>query len=355
MADVGLIKSLIEAAASDKGITFISQSESDTLSYASLYEYARRLAVIFQEKGAKPGELIVLQCDNCRNFVVAFWACLLGGYISIPLDVNRIQPMHRTDVSSLGSRFIVYDKSSGLDKEQLDEGMISVCICDYDLTKEPSKNTVLSEICHQNPDENIVYIMYSSGSTGERTGIITHEKTIFADILGIIERLRMDKSDVSLTWQPLTHCYGLVAMHLLPVVLGIDQYIMKTEEFMMSPLLWAEAATLYGATRLGTIPFAMKHFVRAYRRSKGSFDWDLSGVKSILTGAEQITLSLCNELESILLEYGLRKNTVTPLYGLAETVTIAALHAPGETVCEHMISRSDIEIGKRYRYVICCE
>ena len=51
----------------------------------------------------------------------------------------------------------------------------------------------------------------------------------------------------------------------------------------------------YRATRVASLPFALKHFIDIYRKSQKNFKWDFSHVKNLVLGGEQVNYNLCQE------------------------------------------------------------
>ena len=71
--DRTLTISLLEAAAGSSGIHFISsRSEQERVDYADLRDRAIRLLGELQRFGAVPGNEVVLQVRNDRDFLISF-------------------------------------------------------------------------------------------------------------------------------------------------------------------------------------------------------------------------------------------------------------------------------------------
>ncbi|MGK0537330.1 AMP-binding protein, partial [Bacillus sp. 'calajunan'] len=56
--------------------------------------------------------------------------------------------------------------------------------------------------------QDLAYIQYSSGSTGNPKGVkLTHENLGY-NLAQIVDRLKLDTNDVMASWLPLTHDMG---------------------------------------------------------------------------------------------------------------------------------------------------
>ncbi|MFD0385491.1 AMP-binding protein [Streptomyces stramineus] len=56
-------------------------------SYASLIEEASRTLGGLRKLGLRPGDQVILQCEDTEDFLAALWGCILGGFITVPLTV----------------------------------------------------------------------------------------------------------------------------------------------------------------------------------------------------------------------------------------------------------------------------
>jgi|GEM_PF-6818826 len=77
--------------------------------------------------------------------------------------------------------------------------------------------------------------------------------------------------------------------------------------------------------------YGFKHFVSNYEKTSGNYNWDLSNIKAAYNAAEPVSYELCEEFETKLEPYGLRKNTVRPAYGMSEAtaaISISYLYVP---------------------------
>src|ERR1700737_4795416 len=68
------------------------EGEGTFLSYSALLDQAQRILGGLQACGLAPGDNVVLLLERAGDFVPAFWACVLGGYVPCPLVQMRNQP-----------------------------------------------------------------------------------------------------------------------------------------------------------------------------------------------------------------------------------------------------------------------
>ena len=54
--------------------------------YAEVAAAARRLAARLAQSGLRKGDKAVIVGENCPEWIVAFWGCLLNGIVVVPID-----------------------------------------------------------------------------------------------------------------------------------------------------------------------------------------------------------------------------------------------------------------------------
>jgi fatty-acyl-CoA synthase len=352
----------------DRGITIIqNQTDEIFISYQSFYQKVLFRLHALQSKGIKTGDEIILQIENLEDFITCFWAGLLGGFIPVPLAVpartadehiRNLLEIYRhlenpyiltdTDVLPKIRKFVDSDKYKNQGNN--DYKNIGQKIEDQTLFINQLKNNEQWGQIQKRKPTDIAFIQYSSGSTGKPKGVVLTHENILSNIYAIIDGIKGDASDISLSWMPLTHDMGLIGFHLVPLVGSAHQYLMPVSLFARRPLLWLEKASEHKATVLGSPDFGLKLFLSAYKPGKNN-DWDLSSVRLIFDGAEPINEMICKNFIKELKKYNLKENVIFPVYGLAEAtlaVTFPRLNEKLETVT---VSRDHLFVGNRVESV----
>ncbi|TAL41163.1 MAG: hypothetical protein EPN89_19380, partial [Methylovulum sp.] len=77
---------LLRAAETDCGIVFVrDKRQENRYSYQTLAAHARRRLGALRGLGLKRGDPVMLMFRESHDFVVSFWAAVLGGMIPAPL------------------------------------------------------------------------------------------------------------------------------------------------------------------------------------------------------------------------------------------------------------------------------
>ena len=353
-----LLSSLRSATERESGVTFVdSRTEQEFLSYKELYSHACTLLGQLQAAGAGQGDEIVFQVGSNKDFLLAFWACQLGGLIPVPLAVGT-NDEHRRKVflvwQTLTNPFLLIDTRKSLSQlsryaEVNGEEDADARIRERILILEESpegKDPVLFEA---GPDD-IALIQFSSGSTGQPKGVMVTHRSAVVNTTDMVRRLEVTDDDTFLSWMPLTHDFGIIGMHLTPLVAGIHQCQIPTSLFIRNPMLWLHKANEHRATVTASPNFGYRHFLKFFKREAAA-EWDLSCLRLIQNGAEPISPTLCHEFLDELEPFGLNRHAMLPGYGLAEATLAVSYSLYEEIVPTVTLDRNALGLGEKIREV----
>ena len=350
-----LTELLDEARGRDREIRFIDGEDDETIiRFRELWDRALALLGSLQARGMQPGDELVIFSRSNLNFVVAYWAAMLGGIVPVPVAVG-ISDEHRFKLFRILSqlergtlftemdllqRLLDFSKSGGMD--DITGILESRTVLMNDVTPGES-----GEVYDASPDD-LAFIQYSSGSTSDPKGVCLTHENLCVNIRAIVEGLQWQEDDRSLSWMPLTHDMGLIGYHLSVLAAGMSHAVMDTNVFVRRPLLWMLKASELRATQLCSPNFGYKHFLKLFERKGLPEGTDLSGVRLILNGAEPISYELCEEFLAALEPCGLARSAMFPVYGLAEATVGVTFGTPGDLYSRVVMHRHSLRIGEPY-------
>ena len=350
-----LTELLDDVRGKDRDIRFIDgDTDESVIGFAELWDRALALLGSRQARGMKPGDELVIFSKSNLNFVVAYWAAMLGGIVPVPVAVG-ISDEHRFKLFRILSqlergtlftemdllqRLLDFSKAQALD----------------DVTSILGSRTVLmndvtpgdSGVVHDASPRDLAFIQYSSGSTSDPKGVCLTHENLCVNIRAIVEGTRWSEHDTSLSWMPLTHDMGLIGYHLSVLAAGMNHAVMDTSVFVRRPLLWMLKASELQATQLCSPNFGYKHFLKLFERKGLPEGTDLSCVKLILNGAEPISYDLCEEFLDALDPYGLDRTAMFPVYGLAEATVGVTFGTPGDLYSRVVMHRHSLRTGEPF-------
>ena len=362
-----LVAALEHNRSDDRFVGFINgQDQEKVITFNELYNRALGLLYVLQQKGMGKGDYLILNLNDNEQMVDIFWACQFGGIIPVPLAIG-ISDQHRKKVFNVYKQLTDQkSKSAYLYTERkilLKLQSSATEISENSVYQSLSENTILTddivdvskqgEVADVVP-EDISFVQFSSGSTGSPKGVVLKHRNLLANIDGIQQAAQFTTDDTSLSWMPLTHDMGLIGFHLNPVVCNYNHYIMRTDLFVRRPLYWMIAASDKKANVLCSPNFGYKHFLNAYQR-KGMKDIDLSHMRLIFNGAEPISVNLCEQFTDELKQFGLTKNSMFPVYGLAEASLAVSFPPVGSDLEVINVKRDSIAIHSKAKVTSSAE
>jgi acyl-CoA synthetase (AMP-forming)/AMP-acid ligase II/acyl carrier protein len=349
-----LIDILAESRQRNRAVHLIDgENDESIVPFAELWTRATELLGALQKRGMAPGDELVIFSKSNEEFIVAFWAAILGGIVPVPVAVG-ISDEHRLKLFRIlgqmrrGTLYTDPDLLQRLTSFAESQNL-------PDVTQTLNKSSVLmgeigkgegGQLASVRSDD-LAFIQYSSGSTSDPKGVCLTHANLCTNLRAIIERLRFTPDDHALSWMPLTHDMGLIGYHLSMLTAGMNHALMDTSLFVRRPLLWMSKASELGSTQLCSPNFGYKHFLKLFDR-KGLPNLDLSRVKLILNGAEPISWDLCREFLEALAPFGLKANTMHPVYGLAEATLAVTMPEPGHSYSRIIANRHSLRIGASY-------
>ncbi len=158
------------------------------------------------------------------------------------------------------------------------------------------------------PDKDLAFLVYSSGTTGLPKGVMLSHRNIIADLLliqGAVGRWYEGGKDKILGVLPFFHIYGLTGLVQQPLHRGIELVVMPA--FNLEVFL--NAVQKHKITFIYVAPPVIVRLARDQTVEK----YDLSSVKMITSGAAPLTKELVDSVHKRL------NIKINQAYGLSET------------------------------------
>ncbi len=340
----GLLSWMDNPSAS-RGISFAEDDGGWVLnSFQDIAIRAEAAAAQLRDANVERQAVVCTMLPNGRSFVDAIFGVWLSGATICPV----VPPSLFVDEG-----VYVRNVASILRKAQpaliiSDESLMEIAGRAIQLSGTNARTLILSGDVRKvarRPMAEIALLQFTSGSTGEPTGVRVSASNLVANINTSIEWLDMRSSDEMATWLPMHHDMGLIGTLLMPTVNGSGIRIMRPDQFVRSPLRWVNC---FGKGE--SVVSAGPTFCYGYVASKvervsleGS---DFSRWKAAVVGAEVLDPIALRAFFELLEPFGFRASTIMPSYGLAEaTLTVTGLRLD-ETVRAAKIDWSRLRFGE---------
>ena len=151
---------------------------------------------------------------------------------------------------------------------------------------------------------------------------------LMANVRAMGAAVNANPADVFVSWLPLYHDLGLIGANFAAMVLGFPTVLMSPLAFLSRPASWLRAIHRHRGTMSGGPNFSFELCLRRIA-DEDMEGIDLSTWRFAFNAAEPVSPDTIVEFEKRFAKWGLRKNCLSPSYGLAESSVGVAITVPG--------------------------
>ncbi len=303
------------------------------LSYRALWDGALGFAARLADAGLQPGQTVAIMLPTCREYLYCFYGVLLAGGIPVPL----YPPVRLATIEDHMTRHVGILKSAG--------AAIMVTIPEAKALAYLLRAQVESLRAVLVPADlegggagfapvrsrsgHIGFLQYTSGSTGKPKGVVLTHANLLANVRSMGKAARTSSGDVFVSWLPLYHDMGLIGGCFATMYLGFPVVLMSPLAFLSRPSQWLWAIHRHRGTISGGPNFSYELCLRRIPEEELE-GIDLSTWRFAFNGAEPVSPETIAAFEERFAKHGLRRNVISPVYGLAECSVGLAFTPPGE-------------------------
>jgi acyl carrier protein len=290
------------------------------ITYATLLDEARRTAAGLVVRGLLPGQTVALMLPTGRSYLSSFFGVMLAGGIPVPIypparlaQIDDHLRRHARILANAGTVFIItVPQAKGVAALLRAEApsLIEI-VTPEDLDLPPMA------LHYRAAPGDIAFLQYTSGSTGDPKGVILTHANLLANLRAMGEAIAVSSDDVFVSWLPLYHDMGLIGAWFGSLYFGMPLVLMSPLAFLARPSRWLAAISRHGGTLSAAPNFAYELC------AKKLADADLQGLnlaswRLALNGAEPVSPDTLEAFAARFAPYGLQRESITPVYGLAE-------------------------------------
>ena len=312
---------------SDRGLWTRTDGEFRYRSWAECVSDARRTASALRLHGVGPRVPVACVLTNSLEACTTLMAIWFAGgrVISLPglgrgMDLSDYVGLLVKACEQAGAELLIVDEEF---RQYLDTSdRVRATVLSYQLLKP-------GVLCDPDPpgDDEVAFVQYSSGSTGDPKGCMISTRAIAAQLPMLIAGLDADASDTEVVWVPLSHDMGLFGGLLLPWVLGAELVMGTPQRFLKSPRTWLSDCAEFRGTITVVPNFALDMVVR---RATGFRPTARAPLRACVVSSERIEWRSLLAASRTLGEHGLTWQTLVSAYGLGEATLAVTMSRPGE-------------------------
>jgi len=293
----------------------------EEITYLDLFRGAERVSSGLRDRGLEPGQSVAIMLPTSREFFYGFYGVLLAGAVPVPIypptRPKQIEDHLRRQFGILASsraQLLIATGNAGAISDLLissmDELRAVVTIEELSGSAAPAQRPAPQA-------GDAALLQYTSGSTGSPKGVVLTHANLLANIRAMGRATKVSSEDVFVSWLPLYHDMGLIGACLGSLYHAFPLVLMSPLSFIARPGRWLWAIHEHRGTISAAPNFAYELCQRAIddRDLRGL---DLSSWRLAFNGAEPVSPRTIEGFCQRFAAFGLRPQTMTPVYGLAE-------------------------------------
>lgn len=303
-------------------IILLDEAGGETpITYAELRNSAAEIAAGLLERGLQPGQSVALMLPTGRDYFRSFFGVLLAGGVPVPIyppaRASQIEDHLRRHAgilsNALAAMLITVPEAKAVARllQAQVETLRAVVTADE-----------LAVSGQQAPDYalqpgQIALLQYTSGSTANPKGVALTHANLLANIRAMGQAAQVGSTDVFVSWLPLYHDMGLIGAWLGSMYFAMTLVVMSPLTFLARPERWLWAIHKYRGTFSASPNFGYELCMRKIPDAALE-GLDLSGWRWAFNGAEPVSPETLANFAQRFERYGLRRESLAPVYGLAE-------------------------------------
>ncbi|KOV77708.1 peptide synthetase [Streptomyces sp. NRRL WC-3618] len=328
-------------------------------SYPELADEALRVLTGLRGRGLTPQDKVVLLLERPHEFLPAFWACLLGGFVPVPMAPLGGDPERWA--AQLGHVNALLDQPLIVTTEELAAELPPM----EGLGITPLAGLYAAEaadLVHVAAPEDTALLVLTSGSTGNSKAVRLTHANLLASMAAKNGYHRLGPDDISLNWVSFDHVAALLECHLLPLSTGSVQLHVEAAVILGEPLEFLRLVSRHGVTMTFTPNFLLGLLNASADRLEETGPVDLSRLRHIISGGEAVVRTTGETFLHRFAPHGLRPDALWPAFGMTETCAgsiysqafpafdqgneFANLGAPVEGLRLRVVDEQDRELGE---------
>jgi 1-acyl-sn-glycerol-3-phosphate acyltransferase len=320
------------------------------ISYRELAASSAAVAAGLQRAGLQPRQTVAIMLPTSPGYFHTYLGILRAGGIPVPIyppaRPSQLEDHVRrhTGILANAQTVLMVSVPQAMAVARLLQARVPglrAVLTPEQLAADGGTPTLVAVRCN-----DIAFIQYTSGSTGQPKGVALTHSNLLANIGAMAQAIEATPDDVFVSWLPLYHDMGLIGAWLGSLTVGFPLVVMSPLAFLARPRRWLEALSQYGGTLSAGPNFAYE-LCLARIDDNALPALDLRRWRLAFNGAEAVSPDTVQRFGQRFAACGFRPEAMTPVYGLAEA-SVGLLFPPlhrGPRI--DRVTRRTFEAGRR--------
>jgi acyl-CoA synthetase (AMP-forming)/AMP-acid ligase II len=290
--------------------------KGDTITHGQLAAYVDRVAAALHAKGLRKGDVVAVFCPNTPWYPVVFHGIAAAGCVMSPINSLYTPDEIAFQLKDSGAKILItislfMDRATAaVEKTPVDEIIVldgaegHANLLDLLGSDAPSAQVDID------PANDLVTLPYSSGTTGLPKGVMLTHRNLVANVAQTRPLIDLQEGERIIAVLPFFHIYGLTVLMNQGLQWGAT--VVTLPRFDLEQFL--QAIQDYKITRA----FVAPPILVALAKHPLVDQYDLSSLRSILSGAAPLDESLATAVEQRLRKGADTGVTVAQGYGMTE-------------------------------------
>ncbi|KZE78885.1 non-ribosomal peptide synthetase [Paenibacillus elgii] len=148
--------------------------EDERLTYGELNELANRLAHTLRAEGIRPDKLVAIMAERSLEMIVGVLAILKAGGAYVPIDPEYPEERIRYMLEDSGAQLLLLQDRL---RERVSFGGKIIALDDRQAYGDDGSNPE-----HVSGPDNLIYVLYTSGTTGQPKGVMVAHRSVINTI-----------------------------------------------------------------------------------------------------------------------------------------------------------------------------
>ena len=299
----------------------MQEGSEQRLSYRQLADASAAVAAGLQRAGVVPRQCVAIMLATSADYFSTYFGILMAGAIPVPIYPPARASQLEDHVLRHGG---ILDNARAVMLVTVAEAMVVARLLQ---ARVPGLRHVVTpqQLAEHGGTptpvavrgDDIAFIQYTSGSTGQPKGVALTHANLLANIRGMAQAIDATPRDVFVSWLPLYYDMGLIGAWLAPLYVGFPLVVMSPLAFLAKPLRWLQAVHRWRGTLSAGPNFAYELCLKRIDDAALA-GLDLSTWRLAFNGAEAVSPDTVRRFSERFAACGLRPEVMTPVYGLAE-------------------------------------